>query len=68
MQKCNYSVAQAQSIRTGQDGFPNGSTIPALIYQFIKIPLVAHNFLKRALMPLSIGCYQKKCLERKIRA
>jgi hypothetical protein len=29
---CNYSVAQAQSIRTGQHGFPNGSTIPALIY------------------------------------
>jgi hypothetical protein len=29
----NYSVAQAQSIRTGQDDFPNGSAIPALIYQ-----------------------------------
>jgi hypothetical protein len=34
------------------NSFPNGSAIPALIYQFIKIPLVAHNFLKRALMPL----------------
>jgi hypothetical protein len=35
------------------NGFPNGSAIPALIYQFIKkIPLVAHNFFKRALRPL----------------
>jgi hypothetical protein len=52
----NYSVAH---------GFPNGSAIPALIYQFIKIPLVAHNFLKRALMPLSMSCYQKNVWNEK---
>jgi hypothetical protein len=52
-------------IRTGQDGFPNGSAIPALIYQFIKIPLVAHNFLKRALMPSSMGCDQKNVVNEK---
>jgi hypothetical protein len=36
----NYSVAPAQSTRTGQHGFPSGSTILPL---FIKFPLVANK-------------------------